>query len=49
MDGRELDGRAAAQDGSVVFELVDPATLNYCYTETGSDFLTICAHLTKQK
>ena len=41
-------GAGSSKDGQIVYELINPTTLNSCYTETGSEFLTSCSHLTKQ-
>lgn len=41
-------GVTAGADGTAIYELVNPTTINFCYTEVGSEFLTVCGHLTKQ-
>lgn len=44
--GRLMAGADA--EGTYVFELVDPTTLDYCYAESGGSFRTTCARLKKQ-
>jgi hypothetical protein len=36
-------------EGTYIFSLVDPNTLDYCYSETGASPRTVCARLTRQR
>jgi hypothetical protein len=45
-DGRLIAGSDA--EGTYSFSLVDPVTLDYCYSEHGPGFRTTCARLAKQ-
>ena len=38
----------ADAEGTYVFNLIDPNTLDYCYSEHGEGFRTTCARLTRQ-
>src|SRR5262245_19731585 len=37
------------EEGTYMFTLVDPNTLDYCYSETGSSPRTVCARLSRQR
>jgi hypothetical protein len=37
------------EEGTYLFQLVDPNTLDYCYSETGSSPRSVCARLTRQR
>jgi hypothetical protein len=45
-DGNLIAGSDA--EGTYTFSLVDPVTLDYCYSEHGSGYRTTCARLVKQ-
>lgn len=36
-------------EGTYIFSLIDPNTLDYCYSETGASPRTVCARLTRQR
>ena len=36
-------------EGTYMFTLIDPNTLDYCYSETGASPRTVCARLTRQR
>jgi hypothetical protein len=36
-------------EGTYIFTLIDPNTLDYCYSETGASARTVCARLTRQR
>ena len=35
-------------EGTYIFSMVDPNTLDYCYSETGASARSVCARLTRQ-
>lgn len=37
------------EEGTYLFHLVDPNTLDYCYSETGPSPRSVCARLTRQR
>lgn len=37
------------EEGTYIFTLLNPNTLDYCYSETGQSPRTVCARLLKQK
>jgi hypothetical protein len=45
-DGNLIAGSDA--EGTYTFSLVDPVTLDYCYSEHGAGYRTTCARLVKQ-
>ena len=45
-DGTLISG--ADDEGSYTFKLVDPVTLDYCYSEHGEGYRTTCARLRKE-
>jgi hypothetical protein len=45
-DGRLISGADA--EGSYAFALIDPNTMDYCYSEHGQGFRTTCARLTRK-
>jgi hypothetical protein len=36
-------------EGTYMFSLIDPNTLDYCYSEAGASPRTVCARLTRQR
>jgi hypothetical protein len=36
-------------EGTYMFSLIDPNTLDYCYSETGASPRTVCARLARQR
>jgi|SRR4051812_11131644 hypothetical protein len=46
-DGRLIMG--SDDEGTYLFTLIDPNTLDYCYSETGKTARTVCARLTRQR
>jgi hypothetical protein len=45
-DGNLIAG--SDEEGTYTFSLVDPVTLDYCYSEHGAGYRTTCARLVKQ-
>ena len=45
-DGQLMMG--ADEEGTYIFQLVDPNTLDYCYSETGPSARSVCARLVRQ-
>jgi hypothetical protein len=45
-DGQLMMG--SDEEGTYIFRLVDPNTLDYCYSETGPSPRSVCARLTRQ-
>ena len=39
----------ADEEGTYIFSLIDPNTLDYCYSETGPKPRTVCARLLRQR
>ena len=37
------------EEGTYIFTLIDPNTLDYCYSETGRSPRTVCARLLRQR
>ena len=46
-DGKLIMG--SDDEGTYIFALIDPNTLDYCYSETGASPRTVCARLTSQR
>ena len=46
-DGKLIMG--SDDEGTYIFSLIDPNTLDYCYSETGASPRTVCARLTRQR
>ena len=46
-DGKLIMG--SDDEGTYIFSLFDPNTLDYCYSETGASPRTVCARLTRQR
>jgi hypothetical protein len=39
----------ADEEGTYIFRLIDPNTLDYCYTESGRSARAVCARLARQR
>lgn len=46
-DGKLIMG--SDEEGTYIFTLIDPNTLDYCYSETGASPRTVCARLIRQR
>ena len=46
-DGKLIMG--SDDEGTYIFSLIDPNTLDYCYSETGASPRTVCARLIRQR